>query len=325
MRRTDRRVPPLWVQAPGRASPAPVEPPTPTATSPPVAPATGWPPHELPNPPPDPGQLEPVTSGSATGPRWGLASWKPTPAVEEPVSGARTRTGGRTRGDVRAFPRGRLVGIVTTAATVAAVGGALALPTAGPAPAGGPAVGDPGHSAAVETAAPAPAPSEPENAGPEQTHPPPPGPPTSEPPSADGDRTGSPADSPRSDEGPSAGGAVLGVRAVDRLGQVAVDAGGFTLYRFDGDADGAATCTDACASTWQPVVVDPESRLGVAGIEPTDVGMVRRPDGAVQLTLGGWPVYRFAGDSRPGRGGGHGIGGVWFAVTPTGAKSTAAG
>ncbi len=63
--------------------------------------------------------------------------------------------------------------------------------------------------------------------------------------------------------------------------------------------------------------------LAVAGLATTDVGVVRRRDGTVQLTVGGWPMYRFAGDLRPGQNGGHGIGGVWFAVTPTGAKAGA--
>jgi predicted lipoprotein with Yx(FWY)xxD motif len=116
---------------------------------------------------------------------------------------------------------------------------------------------------------------------------------------------------------------VLAVGEVDRLGRVVVDADGFTLYRFDSDGDGAATCTDACASTWPPVIVDPSLRMAVAGLATTDVGLVRRSDGAVQLTVGGWPMYRFAGDLRPGQDAGHGIGGVWFAVTPTGAKASA--
>ena len=116
---------------------------------------------------------------------------------------------------------------------------------------------------------------------------------------------------------------VLAVREVDRLGRVVVDADGFTLYRFDSDRDGAATCADACASTWPPVIVDPSLRMAVAGLATTDVGVVRRRDGTVQLTVGGWPMYRFAGDLRPGQDAGHGIGGVWFAVTSTGAKASA--
>jgi predicted lipoprotein with Yx(FWY)xxD motif len=111
-------------------------------------------------------------------------------------------------------------------------------------------------------------------------------------------------------------------RSTARLGPVVVDADGFTLYRFDRDEGGAATCTDACASTWRPATVDPGSRLDLQGVDDAAVGLVRRGDGHYQLTLGGWPVYRFAGDRAPGRTDGHGIGGAWFAISPTGGKAT---
>ena len=53
--------------------------------------------------------------------------------------------------------------------------------------------------------------------------------------------------------------------------------------------------------------------------------MVQRPDGTSQLTLGGWPVYRFAGDTEPGATGGQGSSGTWFAVTPEGKKAAGTG
>jgi predicted lipoprotein with Yx(FWY)xxD motif len=49
--------------------------------------------------------------------------------------------------------------------------------------------------------------------------------------------------------------------------------------------------------------------------------MVQRPDGASQLTINGWPVYRFSGDKTPGATTGQGVGTVWFAVTPDGKKA----
>ena len=54
------------------------------------------------------------------------------------------------------------------------------------------------------------------------------------------------------------------------------------------------------------------------------MGTVARPDEMVQLTLGGWPVYRYAKDRGPADLAGHGVGGTWFAVTPTGDKAAAA-
>jgi hypothetical protein len=82
---------------------------------------------------------------------------------------------------------------------------------------------------------------------------------------------------------------------------------------------------DACATKWPPVTVDPKGKLGLEGITKEAVGMVQRPDGTSQLTLGGWPVYRFAGDTEPGATGGQGSGGTWFAVTPEGKKAAGTG
>ncbi|WP_369251961.1 hypothetical protein [Streptomyces sp. R41] len=35
-------------------------------------------------------------------------------------------------------------------------------------------------------------------------------------------------------------------------------------------------------------------------MSPQQVGAIRRADGQIQITVGGWPVYRHAGDTRPG-------------------------
>jgi predicted lipoprotein with Yx(FWY)xxD motif len=47
------------------------------------------------------------------------------------------------------------------------------------------------------------------------------------------------------------------------------------------------------------------------------IGLLRRSDGKLQLTLRGLPLYRFAGDSAAGEANGEGIksfGGTWHAV-----------
>ncbi|WP_225858909.1 COG4315 family predicted lipoprotein [Streptomyces albicerus] len=41
---------------------------------------------------------------------------------------------------------------------------------------------------------------------------------------------------------------------------------------------------------------------------------VTRADGTVQLTLGGWPLYRFSGDVRSGDVNGQGQDDKWFAI-----------
>ncbi|MFD8754958.1 hypothetical protein ACFV0O_28855 [Kitasatospora sp. NPDC059577] len=135
--------------------------------------------------------------------------------------------------------------------------------------------------------------------------------------------------SPASSAGaPGAPGAAEGAKLVAAtsagLGPIVTDAAGRTLYRFDKDTakPSASTCTDACAAKWPPVLT--QDKVAVTGVDSELVGAVTRPDGTKQLTLGGWPLYRFAGDSAPGQTNGQGVGGTWFASTPAGKKAQAA-
>jgi predicted lipoprotein with Yx(FWY)xxD motif len=122
----------------------------------------------------------------------------------------------------------------------------------------------------------------------------------------------------------AAGGAVKLMAAKDaKLGDVVTDAAGFTLYRFDKDSDKppTATCAGDCATNWPPVVAS--AKPEVDGVAAT-VATLKRADGTQQVTINGWPVYRFAGDSAPGETNGQGVGGIWYAVTPAGGKAGAA-
>ncbi|MFC9978159.1 hypothetical protein ACFVH6_45370, partial [Spirillospora sp. NPDC127200] len=122
---------------------------------------------------------------------------------------------------------------------------------------------------------------------------------------------------------PAAPAAPTALRAVPTgtLGRIVIDSAGRTLYRFDRDSarPPTATCTGACARMWPPVVW--REGLRATGVDPARVGRVRRADGTWQVTVGGWPMYRYAGDSAPGDAAGQGMGGAWSAATPTGAKA----
>lgn len=48
---------------------------------------------------------------------------------------------------------------------------------------------------------------------------------------------------------------------------------------------------------------------------PGKLGTITRPDGGVQVTDNGLPLYTYSGDHKPGQANGQGIQGVWFAVT----------
>ncbi|MFC0507070.1 hypothetical protein [Micromonospora costi] len=107
------------------------------------------------------------------------------------------------------------------------------------------------------------------------------------------------------------------------LDPVVVNGAGLTLYRFDKDSNNPPTsnCDGDCAVTWPPVTVAPGGKIFIAGIKKSAIGTVRRADGARQVTINGWPVYRFAKDTKRGDTLGQGVGGTWFGVTPTGGKA----
>ncbi|MET9606809.1 SCO0930 family lipoprotein [Streptomyces sp. NPDC006512] len=116
----------------------------------------------------------------------------------------------------------------------------------------------------------------------------------------------------------------LTVAGTEQLGPVLTDSAGLTLYRFDKDTakPPASNCEGDCAKTW-PVVAAGDV-TAAAGMDPAVLGEVVRKDGSKQLTVGGWPAYRFAKDTKPGDLNGQGVGGTWFALAPDGKKAAKA-
>ncbi|EST32759.1 SCO0930 family lipoprotein [Streptomyces niveus] len=106
-----------------------------------------------------------------------------------------------------------------------------------------------------------------------------------------------------------------------KLGKVITDSEGFTLYRFDNDTaePPKSTCSGECEKAW-PVVAAGDVKAA-AGTDASKIGEVTRDDGTKQLTLGGWPMYRYAKDTNPGDANGQGVGGTWFASAPDGKKA----
>ena len=124
------------------------------------------------------------------------------------------------------------------------------------------------------------------------------------------------AGTPGAPPAPGAAPAALATRTTP-LGTVATS-DGFTVYQFAKDTSNppASMCSGACAKTWPPVMAS--DQLALNGVSVAEVGTVTRPDGGVQLTLGGWPVYRYAKDKAPGDTTGQGVGGTWSALGPNG-------
>ncbi|MFI6444144.1 SCO0930 family lipoprotein [Kitasatospora sp. NPDC050543] len=142
-----------------------------------------------------------------------------------------------------------------------------------------------------------------------------------------GDLTSSPSAGAQPSSDPSSGGqpgGTLAVRNDAKLGSVVTDGQGFTLYRFDKDTakPPQSNCNGDCAKTWPPVMH--EGSIAGAGIDSSLIGEVTRADGSRQLTVGGWPAYRYAKDAAAGDTNGQGVGGTWFALAPDGKKAGAA-
>ena len=104
---------------------------------------------------------------------------------------------------------------------------------------------------------------------------------------------------------------------------IVVSATGRTLYHYTPDKKNAATCTGTCATTWPPLLIAAGKKpVAGAGLTASKLGTVKRPDGTMQVTYGGYALYLFSGDSKAGQVNGQGLEGVWHAVAPSGAVVT---
>jgi predicted lipoprotein with Yx(FWY)xxD motif len=101
---------------------------------------------------------------------------------------------------------------------------------------------------------------------------------------------------------------------------VLVSLKGRTLYSLSAETHGKFICTKAsgCLSAWHPLTVP----TGVVPVGPVKLGTVKRPEGGVQVTYRGLPLYTFAGDTGPGQANGQGLQdvGTWGAAAVPKAK-----
>ena len=125
--------------------------------------------------------------------------------------------------------------------------------------------------------------------------------------------TASPPAPGSSSSSPGAGGLHV---ASTSLGKVLVDSSGKTVYMLSADSGGHSTCSSACLTYWPPV-----APAGKAPTVTAKVASTTTTSGAKIATAGGWPLYTFIQDQKPGDVTGEGIanfGGVWYAVSPSG-------
>ncbi len=99
---------------------------------------------------------------------------------------------------------------------------------------------------------------------------------------------------------------------------ILTDANGMTLYYFMPDkGTGKVTCLGTCLQNWPPVLLPagatkPTGDKGVTGTLST----VASPNGGMQVTYNGWPMYTWVKDKAPGDTTGQNVGGKWFVFTP---------
>ncbi|MEV0413220.1 SCO0930 family lipoprotein [Streptomyces sp. NPDC050448] len=116
----------------------------------------------------------------------------------------------------------------------------------------------------------------------------------------------------------------LAIAQNEQIGSVLADSAGFTLYRFDKDTakPPKSNCDGDCAKAWPAVPAG--DATAATGMDAALLGEVVRTDGSKQLTVAGWPVYRYSKDTKAGETNGQGVGGTWFAFAPDGKKAAKA-
>ena len=99
-----------------------------------------------------------------------------------------------------------------------------------------------------------------------------------------------------------------------KAGNVLASSRGLTLYYYTEDKPGSgkSVCTGGCASAWPPLAAPVRAPAGMR--LPGPLGTITRPGGLKQVTINGYPIYRYAGDKAPGQAAGNGIEGAWHVI-----------
>jgi predicted lipoprotein with Yx(FWY)xxD motif len=107
------------------------------------------------------------------------------------------------------------------------------------------------------------------------------------------------------------------------LGQFLVNGDGYTLYYFLKDTPNAGTsaCTGGCLALWP--AFSPGSIKVTSPLQASDFSMITRPDGTMQATYMGGPLYRFSNDAAPGVATGNNYNNIWYVVGLNGVVTTA--
>ncbi len=105
-------------------------------------------------------------------------------------------------------------------------------------------------------------------------------------------------------------------------GRILATPQGHTLYDFTPDTPTSSACVSGlCVRLWPPLLTTGARPIVGRGLEQSLVGTIRRPDGTLQVTYAGHPLYTWIGDNRPGMVTGQAllnVGGYWYVLAPSG-------
>lgn len=110
-------------------------------------------------------------------------------------------------------------------------------------------------------------------------------------------------------------------------GAYVVDSSGRAVYIVEGDRDGSM-CTGPCVQAWPPLLVGETQPAVGPNLVPSMLGSVQRPDGSMQVTYNGHPLYHYAAGGGRGQTLGHNVRdqfGHWYLITARGEKYTGTG
>ncbi len=101
---------------------------------------------------------------------------------------------------------------------------------------------------------------------------------------------------------------------VTSLGTVLEVGNGKMLYVHAGDSATASTCLDTCATAWPPLFIPAGTTIVAPPGAKSAFASITRPDGSLQVTYKGKPLYFWKNDVNPGDVTGQGINGFTVAT-----------
>ena len=105
------------------------------------------------------------------------------------------------------------------------------------------------------------------------------------------------------------------------FGPMLFSTGRRAIYIFERDPKGKTACHGECAEAWPPVYTEGKPKAA-NGVRKSLLGTVKRPDGRLQVTYAGKPLYFYAHE-KPGEVRCHNVdlnGGLWWVVGPDGTR-----